>query len=204
MEPIVVSPSLQDLAIVDPVAALGILLHIPRTPMSFNIPIVFSSFAVNTEVDGSLDTTLTVRTWIDNITYNVQCPNCFANNIFKPGWDEGLKNNPGVSVSLEVVGGPRYIVSENPTPLENFVAAFDKRWPRGWPLYKLQNIKATFLLTQPPGGATSPNVPPYNLTLTFNGWQFLDTTLEDVTPQEATARLRNFGLCIPQLQACND
>ena len=198
MEPGLINTKLQDLAIFDPVAALGILLHVPRTPVAFNIPVEFSTFTVGQEVEASLDTTVNVRTWIDNIQYSLQCPQCFQNNIFKTQWDAYLRQQPGVSVSLQVVGGPKYIVSENPTPLETLCSQFASRWPHGWPLFRLQTIAATFLLTQAPGGADgSENAPPYDITLTFNGWQFLDTSLENVSPKEAADRLREIGFCIP-------
>lgn len=192
---------IQDLAIYDPVAAYGIVLGIPRVPISLNASAIFSSFAVpQIPVEGDLDTTIAQRTWIDNITYSLDQPNCFAGNIFKPLYDAMLKAHPGVSTRVTVQSGPRYLVSPQYTPLENFANMFASRYPSGWPLFKQQSIKVDFLLTTPPP-AVSPNGPPYNVTLTFTGWQFLDHTLDELSANKAAECLRLMGFWVPDV-AC--
>ena len=199
MEPDVKSLSIQDLAIYDPVAALGILLHIPRIPISMNCVATFQSFdTTQAPVEGDLDTTITQRTWIDNVAYSLQQPNIFSGNILKTLYDTMLKGQPGISVQITTYSGPRYVVSPSFTPIENFVDTFQKRWQMGWPLFKQQSIKTLFQLTQAPP-STSPNGPPYKVTLTFNGWQFLDHTIENVPTDEAARRLRDMGFCVPEV-----
>jgi hypothetical protein len=201
MLPDVRATSLQDLALYDPIAALGILLHIPRLPISMNCVASFTSFDTGQmPIEGDLDTTIVQRMWIDNIAYSLQQPNVFAGNIGKPDYDYKLKQQPGIAVQVQVLGGPRYFVSPAYTPLENFSNLFSMRWPAGWLLYKFQSIKTFFQLTQAPP-STSPNGPPYNVTLTFNGWQFEDHTLEDCGQEAAAKRLREMGFCIPE-QVC--
>lgn len=188
-----------DIAVYDPIVALGLLLHIPRIPISMNCVASFSSFDTGQlPIEGDLDTTITQRTWIDNIAYSLQLPNVFAGNIFKPQYDAYLKQQPGISVKVIVQSGPRYLVSPAYTPLENFSNLFAMRWAQGWPLFKQQSIQTFFQLTQAPP-STSPNAPPYNVTLTFNGWQFLDHTLDEVSPDDAAKRLRSMGMCVPDV-----
>jgi hypothetical protein len=199
MEPAVRSTSLQDLALYDPIAALGIVLGIPRLPISMNCVASFTSFDTGqAPIEGDLDTTIVQRTWIDNIAYSLQQPNVFAGNIQKPDYDFKLKQQPGISVQVQVQSGPRYLVSPQYTPLENFSNLFAMRWSLGWQLCKLQSIKTFFQLTQAPP-STSPNGPPYNVTLTFNCWQFLDHTLEERGRDDAACRLRKLGFCIPDV-----
>jgi hypothetical protein len=189
---------IQDLALTDPVAAYGMTLGIPQIPISMNCVAVFSSFSLSQPpIEGDLDTTIAQRTWIDNLSFSLLLPQEFSGNVFKPLYDASLKSQPGVSVRVSVHSGPRYLVSPQYTPLENFVNNYcASRWSAGWPLYKQQSIKTEFILTQAPP-STSPNGPPYTVTLTFNGWQFLDHTLDDMTGTEAANRLRAMGFWIP-------
>jgi hypothetical protein len=199
MEPSYLSRNIQDLALYDPIAALGTVLQIPKIPISMNCIASFTSFDVlQPPIEGDLDTTIAQRTWIDNIAYSLQQPNVFAGNIQKTAYDAYLKQQPGISVQIAVHSGPRYLVSPAYTPLENFVDLFTKRWPMGWPLFKQQSIKTMFQLTQAPP-STDPNGPPYNVALTFNGWQFLDHTVDETPVEEAAERLRQMGFCVPEV-----
>lgn len=193
---------IQDLAIMDPIAAYGIVLGIPRIPISINASGSFSSFALGqTPIEAGLDTTIAQRTWIDNIQYSLQQPNVFAGSVFKTLSDAMLRAQPGISVRLTVHSGPRYMVSPRFTPIENFVNLMSSRWTSGWPLYKQQNIEVEFMLTQAPP-TISPNGPPYNVTLTFNGWQFLDHTVDEISVDVAACKLRELGFWIPPAVEC--
>lgn len=186
------------LARYDPVAALGVHLGIPRVPLAMNSGVTFSSFAIGAQpLEKALDTTIDRRTWIDNITFSLDLPNVFAGNILKPQFDGWLKEHPGVSVSLEVLAGPKQLFSIAPIPLENLAALVTKRWVAGWQLFKLQTINVEYTLTSSPP-ATEPNGPPYNVTITFGAWQFEDYTLDEITPKEAVDRLRADGINIPK------
>lgn len=189
--------NIQELAIHDPVAAYGIVLGIPRIPISMNASALFSSFAVpQLPVEGDLDTTIAQRTWIDNVTYSLAQPNVFSGNVFKTLYDSQLKQAPGVSIQIAVHSGPRYLVSPQYTPLENFSDVFTRRWPAGWPLFKQQSIKVNFMLTQPPP-SVQPNGPPYIVTMTFSGWQFLDHTLDELDANKAAECLKKMGFFVP-------
>jgi hypothetical protein len=195
-------PDIQNLALLDPIAAYGIVLGIPRIPISINASGTFSSFAVpQPAIEAALDTTIAQRTWIDNIQYSLQQPNVFQGSVFKTLYDAMLKAQPGISVRCTVHSGPRYLVSPEPTPLENFVNLLASRWPSGWPLFKQQNIQVEYTLTQSPP-SSGPNAPPYNVTLTFNGWQFLDHTVDEISVDVAAQKLRDLGFCVPKAVEC--
>jgi hypothetical protein len=199
MEPRAVG--IQDLAIVDPIAAYGIMCGVPRVPLSMNAPAVFSSFKLGQVVEGDLDTTLAQRTWIDNIEFSIQLPNVFQGQVFKTLFDAMLRQEPGISTRVTVHAGPKYLVSPNFTPMQNFTTTFQQRWPHGWPLYKQQSLKVEYLLAYAPY-AVEANGPPLNVTMTFNGWQFLDHTTDEIDVNEAAERLRKIGFFVPKAIEC--
>jgi hypothetical protein len=196
MQPI--AEDIAKLAVYDPVAAYGIALGIPRTPITMNSVVSFSSFALNQiPLSTGLDTTLAFRTWIDNLTYSVYPVGQFQGNIFQTQYVAYLRQATGVSVRATVQAGPKYLVSQYFTPLENFVNVFASRYPAGWTLYKQQNVLTEFVLTQVPGGDTA-NLSQYNVTLTWNGWQFLDPTLDEMDASTARECLQNMGFQLPK------
>jgi hypothetical protein len=113
-----------DIAMIDPIAAYGILLGVPRIPITINAAGSFSSFALDQDpIEAGLDTTISTRTWISNIQYSLQVPNCFTGSIFKPQFDGWLRSQTGVGIRMTVQSGPRYMVSPKFTPLENFICS---------------------------------------------------------------------------------
>lgn len=205
---------MSELAIRDPVAAYGIALGIPQIPWSASMSGVFPTLTVGSvavpsfgPATGVIPVSVTFdpsvipqqRTWVNNMNYTLYCPNVFPNQVFKPQFDANLKLTTGIIVKLEVFGGPKYVVSPNYTPLENLVNLIrSDHWPAGWPLFKFQTIEGLFQLIQSPGG-----VPPVDgdhnngslyFTLTFNGWQFADCTIDNMDPKCAADRLRAAGI----------
>lgn len=190
------------LATYDPVAAYGILLGIPRIPIVANSVASFSSFALNQiPLATALDVTLAARTWLDNITYSVNPRGQFSGNVFQPQYAAFLRQNTGISIRVTVLSGPKYLVCQNFTPLENFVNVFASRWPAGWPLYKQQTIKTEFMLTDVPGG-DSTNLNAYDVTVTWNGWQFIDPCLDEMSGDEAWCKMRDMGIELPCKRPC--
>ena len=190
-----------EIAALDPVSAYGLVLGIPRIPICINASGSFpSTLALGAiPITATIDTTIAQRTWIDNVTYDLQVPNQFQGSVLKTLSDAMLKFSPGVGVALEVQSGPRYVVSEDFTPLENFVNAINSRWTRGWPLFKQQSLLIQFSLTQLPSGSSTG---PYNVTMTFNGWQFLDHTVDEVSVDVAARKLREMGFWLPRAVEC--
>lgn len=186
--------SIAELAVMDPIAAYGRLMKIPTAPVTFNAIAIFSSFALDQiPIRQALDQQISRRTWIDNLTFEIQLPNAFVGNIFFPGALSALRQSPGVAVRTTVMSGPRYVVAETFTPIQNYVNIFDSDWTVGWQLAKFQTVQTEFKLTAIPFNDPS-NAPPYVVTLTYNGWQFMDGTCDDVSCEFATKHLRNAGI----------
>jgi hypothetical protein len=190
---------IRKLAIYDPIAAYGILLGIPRTPILLNSSVSFTSFSLNQiPLQAALDTTLAYRTWIDNITYSVNPVGQFQGNVFQTQYVAFLRTATGVSVRTTVLAGPKYTVSQQFTPLENYVNVLASRYPAGWPLFKQQQIQHEFMLTAVPGGSTT-NLSAYNVTITYAAWQFLDPTLDEMDAHQARACLIKEGIDVPPI-----
>jgi hypothetical protein len=190
--------SLAELAVIDPVAAYGRLLGITTKPVTMNAFASFSSLALNQiPIKVPLDQTITKRTWIDNLQFSLQLPNAFVGNIFLPQALLALKASSGVSVRTTVLSGPRYLVSDTFTPIENFVNLISSEWAAGWQIYKFQQVQTEFMLTQIPFNDPS-NTPPYNVTLTYNGWQFDDGQCDEISCEQAICELIKAQVVIPK------
>lgn len=216
MEPKAVD--LEELAITDPVAAYGLFLGIPRLPyvssMSGSFPILIPSDTPQANPDGTLTPQVPVkatlptgdiaqRTWIDNITYDLKCPNVFANNVFKTQFDAFLKQSPGIDIELKIFAGPKYDIAQGFTPLENLVNLIRAdRWPTGWMIERQRTIQGLFKLTQSPGGVPAfilvdekeVSQGPYNFTVTFNCWQFKDRRIDELEPYYCAQKLFEAGI----------
>ena len=194
--------SIAELAVLDPVAAYGRLLKIPISPVLFNAIATFSSFALNQiPIKQPFDQIVSKRTWINSITFDLSLPNVFAGNIFLPQAMAALKQNPGVSVRSTVMSGPRYVVADVFTPLENYVNLFKDDWMAGWQIYPFQTVSTEFMLTSVPFNDPS-NAPPYIVTLTYNGWQFMDCQCDDIDCEFAVKKLIEAGILSPNGGPC--
>lgn len=192
--------SIHELAISDPVAAYGIWMGIPRVPFYFSLFGSFSTLSTNVGLPVKAASPLAAiaqRVWIRDINYSLQVPNINPNNVFKPEFDARLKESPGISVKLAILGGPPFPESMGFEPLEgvtNLIRA--DRWPVGWPLFPQQVVQGTFVLTQSPGGLPS-GMGPYNFVVTFNGWQFEnDNEAGTMDPLLASEILRREGVLL--------
>lgn len=185
---------LQELALRDPIAAYGRLLGMLAKPVSFNAQAKFSSFALNqVPIVEPLDEQLQSRTWIDNATFELQIPNAFVGSVFLPTALKDLKASPGVSVRIQVMSGPRELITPNFTPLENFATTDKVNWLRGTQIARNQQIQTEFMLTAIPFNDSS-NTPPYIINMTYNCWQFDDGCCDEITCAEAQAILCKAGI----------
>jgi hypothetical protein len=188
--------SVTDLAIWSPKLAYGMIVGVPRVPFVVDIPIQFSSSAVNAPpVVQNFQNNLTQDTVIERVSYNLFQQNSFPGSPLQSLYFSQLKQSgqTGVGVQLAVFGGPKYQISDSYTDLGNLSDVFAVTWPSGWPLLKQSNVKISAILTQTPVSV------PYNILITFLGWQLLDKTIEDLSDAEARARLRKLGLVSPDL-----
>jgi len=188
--------SIRDLALWSPKLAYGMVVGVPRVPFVADIPLQFSSSTVNAPpVVANLQNNLTSDTMIERVSYNLFQPNSFPGSPFSSTYFNQLKQSgaTGVGIQLQIFGGPKYITSDFFVDLGNLVDVFAVTWPSGWPLEKQQNIKVSAILTQTPVSV------PFNVTLTFCGWQMLEKSIQDLSDQEARARLRKLGIDSPDL-----
>lgn len=88
-----------------------------------NIVGCFNSGAIQT-VTGivcDIDTDL----WIRKVMYTVSRPNAFPGNIFKAQSDHFNSLNPNIDFTLAIKSYCHYLISPDPTPLENIAIDFE-------------------------------------------------------------------------------
>jgi hypothetical protein len=188
--------SIANLALYMPKLAYGMVVGVPRVPFVVDIPIQFSSSTVNAPpVVQNFSNNLTQDTIIERVSYNLFQQNSFPGSPFQSLYFNQLKQSgqTGVGIQLAVFGGPKYEINSPFTDLGNLMDVLAVTWPNGWPLMKQSNVRVTAILTQTPVSV------PFNVTITFCGFQLLDKTIEDLSDQEARARLRKLGITSPDL-----
>ena len=184
------------LALWAPKIAYGMVAGVPRVPFVNDVPLQFSSSTVNAPplVD-SFQNNLTADTIIERVSFNLFQQNSFPGSPFQSTYFNQLKQSgqTGVGVQLHVYGGPKYAVTDTFVDLGNLADVLAVTWPEGWPLAKQSNVKIEAILTQTPVSV------PFNVNITFLGWQFLDKSLDDLSDEDCRARLRKLGIECPDL-----
>lgn len=190
------SYSITELAKYAPKIAYGMVAGVPRVPVVLDIPIQFSSSTVNAPpIVESFQNNLTQDTMIERVSYNLFQQNSFPGSPLQSLYFNQLKQSgqTGVGVRMDVYGGPKYAINDNFTDLGDLVDVFATTWPEGWLLYKQSNVKVSAILLQTPVSV------PYNVTITFMGWQFLAKEIDDLSDDDCRARLRKLGFEVPDL-----
>jgi len=188
---------IRNLALYAPKIAFGMVAGVPRVPFVDEIPVQFSSSTVNAPpVVNNFQNNLSQDTLIERISFNLFQQNSFPGSPFQSTYFNQLKQSgaTGIGVQLQVYGGPKYIVSNTFVDLGNLADVLAVTWPAGWPLAKQSNVKVSAILTETPVSV------PYNATLTFLGWQFLDKTLDDLSDDDCRDRLRSLGIETPDIK----
>lgn len=186
---------IRNLALYMPKLAYAMVIGVPRVPTVLEIPIQFSSSTVNAPpVVQSLQNNLTQDTVIERVSFKLQQQNSFPGSPFQSLYFNQLKQaGSGVGIQMAVYGGPKYNVNDVFVDLSTFIDVFATTWPGGWPLPKQSNVKVSAILLDTPVSV------PYNITLTFLGWQVLDKTIDDLSDKDARALLRKIGIETPDL-----
>lgn len=187
---------IRNLALYAPRVAYAMLIGVPRVPLIVDVPLQFSSSAVGAvPVEASFQNNLTQDTLIERVSFSLFQQNSFPGSPFQSLYFNQLKQSglTGVGVQMAVYGGPKYNVNDSFTDLGNLVDVFAMTWPQGWPLYKQSNVKISAILMQTPVSV------PFDVIITFLGWQFLDKAIDDLSDAEARARLRKIGIETPDL-----
>jgi hypothetical protein len=184
------------LALWAPKIAYGMVVGVPRVPFIADIPIQFSSSTVNAPpVVAAFDNNLTQDTMIERVSFNLFQQNSFAGSPLQSGYFNQLKQSgqTGVGVRLDTYGGPKWAWNGSFTDIGNLADVFAVTWPEGLLLPKQSNVKVSAILTQTPVSV------PYNILITFLGWQSLSKELDDLSDEECRARLRKLGIDTPDL-----
>jgi hypothetical protein len=187
---------IRDLALWAPRVAYGLVIGIPRAPFTIDVPIQFSSSTVNAPpVVNSFQNNLAQDTTIERVSYSLFQQNSFPGSPLQSLYFNQLKQsgNTGVGVQMQVFGAPKYVVNDPFTDLGDLLDVFSVAWPNGWLLPKQSNVKVAAILTQTPVSV------PFNVTLTFQGWQWVDKSVDDLSDADARARLRKLGIETPDL-----
>jgi len=187
---------IRNLALYAPRFAFAMVVGVPRVPFIADIPIQFSSSTVNAPpVEQSFQNNLTQDTLISRVAFDLFQPNSFPGNPFQSLYFNQLKQlgRIGVGVQMQVFGGPKYAINDTFTDLGNLADVFGVTWPAGWPLYKQSNVRVIATLTETPVSV------PFNILISFLGWQFLDKTIDDMSDADAREALRKLGFETPDL-----
>jgi len=187
---------IRNLALYAPRLAYAKIIGVPLVPFVDDIPLQFSSSTVNAPplVD-SFQNNLTQDTVIEKIAYTLFQPNSFSGSPFQSLYFSQLKGQTGVGVQLQVFGGPKYAVTDTFVDLANLADVMAITWPEGWPLAKQSNVKIEAILQQTPVSV------PFDINITFLGWQILEKTIDSMSDDDARARLRKMGIETPDLQS---
>jgi hypothetical protein len=187
---------IKNLALYAPRVAYAMIVGVPRVPLIVDIPLQFSSSTVNAPpVVANFQNNLTQDTLIERVSYNLFQPNSFPGSPFQSLYFNQLKQSgqTGVGIQMAVYGGPKYNVNDTYTDLGNFADVFAATWPEGWPLYKQSNVKISAILLQTPVSV------PFNVGITFLGFQFLDKVIDDMSDADARTALNKLGIQTPDL-----
>lgn len=190
------SYDVRSIALWAPKIAYGMVAGVPRVPFVADIPLQFSSSTVNAPpIVGSFQNNLAQDTYIERVSYNLFQQNSFPGSPFQSTYFNQLKQSgqTGVGVRMDVYGSPKYAINDIFTDLGNLADVFAVTWPEGWPLYKQENVKVMAILTQTPTSV------PFNVLITFLGWQFNSKDLDDLSDEDCRVRLRKLGFDIPDL-----
>jgi len=183
-----------------PKIAYGMIVGVPRVPFVNEIPIQFSSSAVNASpIVQSFQNNISQDTLIERVSFGISQPNTFPGSPFQSTYFNQLKQSgqTGIGIQMQVFGGPKYAINDTYTDLGQLLDVFAMTWPNGWPLAKQSNVSVSAVLLQTPVSV------PVDVTLTFLGWQNLDKALDDLSADECRNRLKAFGIEVPNLGDVN-
>jgi len=183
-----------DLIFTAPRLAYGMIIGARRAPFVIDIPIQFSSSTVNAPpVVQSFQNNVSLDTLIERVTYNLDQPNTFPGSPFRSLYFNQLKQSgaTGVGIQMDVYGSPRFTVSLDFVDLGNLFDVLAFTWPAGFELPKQSNVKLSAILTQTPISV------PFNILVTFAGWQATDASLDGLSDDDARERLRKLGFTVP-------
>jgi len=149
----------------------------------------FNDGAANQSVQGQLTGIVETDLWVRKVTYTVQRPNAFAGNIFKAQSDWYNRLNPNINFTLSVKSYARYMISPEPTPLENIEQVFECVCPIGFVLGCSTQMSAFFTNLR----AFAADEVPTIATITMHAIR-LPTRYDSCGVNQAVTALQKYGL----------
>lgn len=188
--------NIRELALWAPRIAYGLVVGVPRVPVVLDIPLQFTSSAVDAPpLSASFDNNLTQDTVVEKVSFTLFQQNSFPGSPFQSLYFNQLKGQTGVGVQMQVYGGPKYVVNDTFIDLANIADVLAVAYPAGWPLFKQSNVKLLAILTQTPVSV------PFDVNVSFLAWQMLDKTIDDISDAEARDRLKKMGIEVADVKA---
>jgi len=179
---------IEDAAQWSPQLALARAWKVPWAPYLLSCRATFSDPSITTLPTVSLEngkTRLTQVSIVDRLVFQIDQPNAFDGNVFKPQSDFYFGLQSGIEATLNVDGAPRYAVAPFQTPIRTLAAMVAEAWPHGWVLGHTQTINMAFFAT-----ITLPSLPT-TVIATYRMWQPVGTDeFVDMTAGQARAELR--------------
>lgn len=188
--------SIQDLAYVQPQVAVAKLWGVEWAPYLLNLRASFTDLTTTTLApvgfeNGNGQAVITQPSIVDSIAYEIDAPNSFTGDIFKPLHDYYYQLQSGIQATLTVVGAPRYTIAPFPTPLRTLLDSLAEGWPIGWILNYTESVSMIFSTTTPLETA------PTNITVTFRMWTPSGTTsFQMMSAGDARQILANAGYAV--------
>lgn len=112
-----------------------------------NIKGRFDTTAADRQIEAQTLGIVETELWIRRVAYTVRRPQYAAGSIWKAQSDYFNKLNPNIDVNSFIINSfCRYIIADEPTPLENIEAVFECVCPAGIVLSCSANIEAFFTI----------------------------------------------------------
>lgn len=113
-----------------------------------NIAGQFNEGTADQHVRGQITGIVEADLWVRRVTYTVKRPSAFSGSIFKAQSDYFNRLNPNIDFTLQINSHCKYLISPDPTPIENIEQTFECVCPVGFVLGCSANIQAEFVNTR--------------------------------------------------------
>lgn len=153
-----------------------------------NLAGTFTALTADQSIPATLNGIVEADLWVRRVTYTVQRPLAFAGNVFKAQSDYFNRMNPNIDLTLSVKSYCRYLISEDPMPIENIEQVFECVCPVGFVLGCSSQIAARFIN----GRALASDENPTTVTVSFHATR-LPTRYDSCGVNEAVAKLQSQG-----------
>lgn len=155
---------------------------------AINIVGLFESTDANQAVSGQVGC-IPSDLWVQEVRTTVRRPNAFPGSVLKAQADYYNSLNSNIDVTLEIDSFVNYVISSDPTPLENLAIQFDCKCPPFFILGCTAEISATFTNRR----ALASDEVPTEAVITLHGIS-LPKAYRRTSPAEAVRELQGLGI----------